>query len=203
MMSRLRKRSMMEKRREIWVDNVKVIACILVVLGHFFQSMTKSNILPANDLYQWFNQTIYYFHVPLFFICSGYLYQKLSRVEDVKTWGRNALKKALNLGVPYFTFSFATWFLKTVFSSATNDEIGGLFDTLFLHPVSPYWYLYALFFIFLITPTFRNKTMAGVGLAIATVLKVLGTIGGVRHTSNVVHPVKRDMVRYRYVPECF
>lgn len=33
------------KQREIWVDNVKVIACILVVLGHFFQSMTKSNVL--------------------------------------------------------------------------------------------------------------------------------------------------------------
>ena len=29
------------KTREKWVDDVKVIACILVVLGHFFQSMTK------------------------------------------------------------------------------------------------------------------------------------------------------------------
>ena len=29
------------KVREKWVDDVKVIACILVVLGHFFQSMTK------------------------------------------------------------------------------------------------------------------------------------------------------------------
>ena len=38
------------KTREKWVDDVKVIACILVVLGHFFQSMTKANILPENDL---------------------------------------------------------------------------------------------------------------------------------------------------------
>lgn len=29
------------RTREKWVDDVKVIACILVVLGHFFQSMTK------------------------------------------------------------------------------------------------------------------------------------------------------------------
>ncbi len=28
------------RTREKWVDNVKVVACILVVLGHFFQSMT-------------------------------------------------------------------------------------------------------------------------------------------------------------------
>jgi hypothetical protein len=57
-----------DMKREVWVDNVKIIACILVVLGHFFQSMTKALILPETDLYMWFNQTIYYFHVPLFFV---------------------------------------------------------------------------------------------------------------------------------------
>lgn len=161
------------KQREIWVDNVKVFACVLVVLGHFFQSMTKANIMPANDLYRWFNQTIYYFHVPLFFICSGYLYQKLSKVDDAHSWLKNIWKKVISLGIPYFTFSFATWALKTVFSSSTNDQIGGLFDTLFLHPTSPYWYLYALFFIFLITPTFCSKRMAAAGFLIASVFKAL------------------------------
>lgn len=168
----------MEKQREIWVDNVKVIACILVVLGHFFQSMTQANVLPANDVYQWFNQTIYYFHVPLFFICSGYLYQKLSVVNDVHSWGRNVLKKLFVLGIPYFTFSLATWVLKTLFSSSVNSEIGGLGDTLFLHPTSPYWYLYALFFLFLITPTFRNRSIAMIGLIIALAFKALGIFGG-------------------------
>lgn len=168
----------MKKQREIWVDNVKVVACILVVLGHFLQSMTKAKVLPANDLYQWFNQTIYYFHVPLFFICSGYLYQKLSVVNNVHSWGRNVLKKLLVLGIPYFTFSLATWFLKTLFSSSVNSQIGGLGDILFFHPTSPYWYLYALFFLFLITPTFYSKRMAIWGLIIALVFKAIGIIGG-------------------------
>ena len=69
------------RTREKWVDDVKIIACILVVLGHFFQSMTKANILSESNLYKWFNTTIYYFHVPLFFIWSGYLYQKYSKVN--------------------------------------------------------------------------------------------------------------------------
>ena len=168
----------MKKQRELWVDNVKVVACILVVLGHFFQSMTQADVLPANDLYQWFNQTIYYFHVPLFFICSGYLYQKLSVVDDVHSWGKNVLKKLLVLGVPYFTFSFATWLLKTLFASSVNSQIGGLADTLLLHPTSPYWYLYALFFLFLITPTFQTKRMASWGLIIALAFKVFEIIGG-------------------------
>ena len=165
-------------KREAWIDNVKAAACILVVLGHFFQSMTQAGVLPANGLYLWFNQTIYYFHVPLFFICSGYLYQELSVVRDVRSWGRNVWKKLLALGVPYFTFSLATWVLKTLFSSSVNNQIGGLGDTLFLHPASPYWYLYALFFLFLITPTFRSRSMAVIGLLIALAFKALGIFGG-------------------------
>lgn len=166
------------KTREKWVDDVKVIACIFVVLGHFFQSMTKANILLENDLYKWFNTTIYYFHVPLFFICSGYLYQKYSKVNDFKSWKKNVAKKALALGVPYVIFSTATWVLKTVFSSSVNDQIGGLGDTLLFHPTAPYWYLYALFFIFLVTPTFSTIKLAAVGLVVAVVAKVYILTGG-------------------------
>ena len=181
--------------REKWVDDVKVIACILVVLGHFFQSMTKANILPENDLYKWFNTTIYYFHVPLFFICSGYLYQKYSKVNDFKSWKKNVAKKALALGVPYVTFTTATWILKTVFSSSVNDQIGGLEDTLLLHPTSPYWYLYALFFIFLITPTFSTVKMAGIELIVAFVAKVLIlTGGGYRNICGINRPCERNLV---------
>ena len=167
------------RTREKWVDDVKVIACILVVLGHFFQSMIKANILPENDLYKWFNTTIYYFHVPLFFICSGYLYQKYSKVNVFKSWKKNVAKKALALGVPYLTFSTATWILKTMFSGSVNDQIGGLDDTLLLHPTAPYWYLYALFFIFLVTPTFSTAKMAVTGLAVAVVAKVYILMGGI------------------------
>ncbi|MBD9191206.1 MAG: acyltransferase [Roseburia inulinivorans] len=166
------------RTREKWVDDVKVIACILVVLGHFFQSMTKANILPENDLYQWFNTTIYYFHVPLFFICSGYLYQKYSKVSDFINWKKNVIKKALALGVPYVTFTTATWVLKTVFSGSVNDQVGGLGDTLLLHPTAPYWYLYALFFIFLVTPTFSTMKTTVIGLIVAVVAKALILTGG-------------------------
>lgn len=166
------------RTREKWVDYVKVIACILVVLGHFFQSMTKTNILPANDLYKWFNTTIYYFHVPLFFICSGYLYQKYSTVNSVDSWCKNITKKALAFGVPYVTFTTITWILKKLFSSNVNDQIGRLSDILFFHPTAPYWYLYALFFIFLVTPTFRSVKSALVGLIIALIAKVSILIGG-------------------------
>lgn len=166
------------RTREKWVDDVKVIACILVVLGHFFQSMTKANILPENDLYGWFNTTIYYFHVPLFFICSGYLYQKYSKVNSVSSWCKNVAKKALALGVPYLTFSIATWLLKTMFADSVNKQADSLFNTLLVNPSAPYWYLYALFFIFLVTPTLSSMKAATVVLMIALVAKTLILTGG-------------------------
>lgn len=140
--------------------------------------MTKANILPANDLYKWFNTTIYYFHVPLFFICSGYLYQKYSKVNSVDSWCKNITKKALAFGVPYVTFTTITWILKKLFSSNVNDQIGHLSDILFFHPTAPYWYLYALFFIFLVTLTFRSVKSALIGLIIALIAKVSILIGG-------------------------
>ena len=124
------------RTREKWVDDVKVIACILVVLGHFFQSMTKASILSENDLYEWFETTIYYFHVPLFFICSGYLYQKYSKVNGVSSWCKNVAKKALALGVPYVTFTTATWVLKKLFSGSINGRVGGFIDTLIFEPAA-------------------------------------------------------------------
>ncbi len=190
------------KTREKWVDDIKVIACILVVLGHFFQSMTKASIMPENDLYKWFNTTIYYFHVPLFFICSGYLYQKYSKVNSLGRWRRNVAKKMLALGVPYATFTTATWVLKKVFSSSVNDQIGGLGDTLFLHPTAPYWYLYALFFIFLVTPTFNSVKVAAAGLVVALTAKGLILTGGVRRLRSINSSLKRNLVCARYEYLC-
>ncbi len=161
----------MKKNRDVWVDNVKVIACILVVLGHFYQSMVKANILPDNVLYHWFDDTIYYFHVPLFFICSGFLYQKYLLVNTLNSWRLNILKKALALGIPYFVFSIATWILKKIFASSVNTQLGGIFDTLFMHPASPYWYLYILFIIFFITKTTKNTFEQIVLLLIGVALK--------------------------------
>ncbi|MCR5837310.1 MAG: acyltransferase [Lachnospiraceae bacterium] len=164
--------------RESWIDNIKVVACVLVLLGHFFQSMVKSGIIEKNDIYLWFNTTIYYFHVPLFFICSGYIYQRYSVVDSAGTWINNIVKKLVNLGIPYFTFSIITYLIKVVLSSSVNSKNTGLIDSLFVHPASPYWFLYTLFFIFVLIPTFKNDRMmyffAGTSLILRVVVDLAG-----------------------------
>ena len=146
----------MRRTREVWIDHIKVFACILVTLGHFFQSMTHSQLLPASWYTCWFNDTIYFFHVPLFFVCSGFVYQKYSRIDSWGSWAGNLLKKLITLGIPYLTFSLVTWLLKTVFSGSVNTESQDLLTTLLVEPAAPYWFLYGLFLMFLLIPTCRR-----------------------------------------------
>ena len=168
-----------EEAREVWIDSVKILACVLVVLGHFFQSMAEAGVIQKGYIYGWFIQTIYFFHVPLFFICSGYLYQKLTIVNSMKTWTKNILKKVLALGVPYFFFSTVTWLLKNLFSNTVNHMADhGLMDSLLFCPLSPYWYLYALFFLFLMTPTLKTDRMAVICIIFSIIMKIIkGPIG--------------------------
>ena len=178
-----------------WVDCVKVEACILVVMGHFYQSMVVSGILPDNTIYNWFINTIYCFHVQLFFICSGFLYQKYSKVNNMSTWIKNIKKKLLSLGIPYLIFTTATWMLKHVFSGAVNNGLQtGLAETIFLKPTAPYWYLYALFFIFLITPTFSNTKIAVCYLIGAIIGKFFFLSGGGRYGIYALSVVLQDEV---------
>lgn len=174
--------------REKWVDYTKVVACLLVLTGHFFQSMVEAGIMNKSIGYQWYIQTIYLFHVPLFLFCSGYLYQKTANVRSFTEWKRNVRKKAIALGVPYFVFLSLSWVAKVAFSSNVNTEVGGGYlYTLFIHPIGAYWYLYFLFFMFVITPTLvedhskKGQISRGVILLCALVFKVLA-ISGIVHS---------------------
>lgn len=164
-------------KRETWLDFVKLFACILVVLGHLFQSFSKTGIIDAdNSLFLGFNTAIYFFHVPVFFFCSGYLYQRFTQIHSVSDYALFNFKKILNLGVPYFVFSIATLGLKALFSSSVaSPQDYGFLETLFLHPASPYWFLYTLFFLFLAVPIMRGniQTLTIIGFSVILKLSVV------------------------------
>ena len=70
-----------------------------------------------------------------------------------------------------------SYVLKTIFSGSVNSEVGSLAASLFYRPILQYWYLYALFFIFIITPTAANKCMGIIELLIALILKIIHIMG--------------------------
>lgn len=72
-----------------WLDSVKGLGILLVVLGH------ASLIGPLN-------RTLYAFHMPLFFIISGLLFKERPLHETLR-------RKAQHLLIPYFTFAVLTF----------------------------------------------------------------------------------------------
>ncbi|MGE6631935.1 acyltransferase family protein [Bacillus sp. NPDC077027] len=88
------------KMRLEWVDAAKGIGILLVVMAH----------VPTSDT---FKQFIYSFHIPLFFLLSGMMFQpkSLSAIAFIQ-------KKAKSLLLPYLYFSIITyvfWFSVTRF----------------------------------------------------------------------------------------
>ena len=78
--------------RLTWVDIAKGIGIALVVVGHDFAESTSINAL-------WTRDVIYLFHMPLFFIVSGYF----AKAGPVAPYARQRLHALL---VPYLCYLF-------------------------------------------------------------------------------------------------
>lgn len=158
--------------REDWIDRTKILACFLVVLGHVMQGMVSAGIISEGIIFNIFINALYCFHVQLFFICSGYLYQNYCNTDSIGRWITNLKKKSWDLGVPYFLFST----MSIVFKNADKNgkEMFRVWlDTTFLNPTAPYWYLYALFFMFIVYRTFREKRAVIYTATLAIVMKIV------------------------------
>ena len=149
-------------KREVWLDYVRALACLLVALGHLVMSFEEANIITENFFVNFFIKFIYYFHVYVFFFCSGYLFQRslLNKKGKREKW-KYRMCRCVDLAIPYFVFSLITYVIKVVFSDSVNvAEKQTLFSALFKHPVNQMWYLYALVVIVAFVPVIcSNRVM--------------------------------------------
>jgi fucose 4-O-acetylase-like acetyltransferase len=133
-------------KRDSTIDVVKGIGIILVILGHTF------------ELPEIIHDMIYSFHMPLFFVVSGFLYNE----EKYSTYTLKAtvLKSAKDYLIPYYVFAFINLFLVIVWSFVilhspiSLTQIGHyvigiilcLSDMLHMPNCTPIWFLMSLFF---------------------------------------------------------
>lgn len=121
-------------KRFDFVDVLKVIAIILVVVGHY-----------SND--DSTRRFVYSFHIPLFFIISGFLYKKRSFVVELK-------RCCSSLLLPYFLYGILIVLALYVANKYTPCTIGhfisGDLDVI-NNALCPLWFLIALFNIRLVS----------------------------------------------------
>ena len=132
--------------RVVWLDSLKGVLIILVILGHSIAQIIGNDA--ANNNYLWC--LIYSFHMPAFISVSGYL------AYDHMGGGKlnvlfSVIRRFQQLLLPFFIWSLA--FL------AIRDKIALYVNCIFM-PNTTFWFLWALFFIsalFIIVQYFSQK----------------------------------------------
>ncbi|EFE94128.1 acyltransferase family protein [Serratia odorifera] len=141
--------------REAWVDYAKGIGIILVVFGHVNRGLYSAGIQFSDASYQLLDSVIYSFHMPLFFFLSG-LFFAPSLNRKGKT--RFIISKIDTIVYPYIIWSLLQGSIEVVLSRYTNNP-SSFSDVLmlFTHPRAQFWFLYALFVIFVVATLLYKK----------------------------------------------
>ena len=118
----------MDIQRENYIDVAKGIGIILVVLGH---------VIKLNDLHDMdvVYDIIYAFHMPLFFLISGYCAGMKKSFRDI-SFVSQAKKVFTRLIVPYLVWSLIYLFLSGGIASAERYTA-----VLTLRGIAPLWFL--------------------------------------------------------------
>lgn len=138
-----------------WVDSLKGVGIILVILGH--------SAIP-DSVYQ----MIYRFHMPLFFFLSGFLF----RGEFSGQW---AWRKVNRLLVPYFLYGLLYIIVIRAVKGFSLTEM--TYDLLSLSGISVLWFLPCLFLAEILGAYVITKCPGGrIRILIALIIAVAGYV---------------------------
>lgn len=98
------------EQRLSWLDILKGIGIILVMIGHIYSNRTVFNWL-------------YSFHMPLFFFAAGWVYKEKAILTDIK-------RRIQNIVVPYFSFGLLVLLYWQVIERRFRDSDMSFIDSL-------------------------------------------------------------------------
>lgn len=133
-----------------WIDALKGFAILTVVIGHCITDSLSSQTFPEYAaLLQMMNDAIYSFHMPLFFMISGYVFYLTKSYRKWKT-------KVLDFSIVYVIWSTLMWFSKYMMSGDVNHPVT-IIDlvSIVYKPIMVYWYLYVLIILYAIVSCLR------------------------------------------------
>lgn len=156
------------KNNIIWIDYAKFIGIILMIFQH---NITQVYHLGNNLIFNSISAFILLFHMPLFFIISGFLYHNKGKIENYK-------KAFWSLLLPYFLYSFLYLpfiifnkifvYNLDLFSVIKKSLLGICFGEVVNNPVyytvcGPCWFILVIFNIRVIINNFNfNIKSAGI-----------------------------------------
>ena len=144
--------------RTKWVDVLKGLMIILVVIGHAWRGMNGRDLLPQ-ELFEAVDARIYAFHMPVFFALSGWFFiASLKRSTLIGFWAKTSAR----ILWPMVLWTYIFLVGKVVFGEYANAPID-LSEVLVLPIPGLYhlWFLWALFLLMIgfsiIKPAVENE----------------------------------------------
>ncbi|PYB75574.1 acyltransferase family protein [Rhizobium wuzhouense] len=153
----------MQTKRLDGLDIAKGIAILLVVYGHVMRGLQVAGLVSFDGVWGYVDYLVYTVHMPVFFVVSGFLYeagrQRAQGARDAGLRetasdgaGRSFWKpKLVTLAWPYVLWSTVHLAAQAIMSGSgmVNHEASlGRLASIGWDPVSPFWFLYALFMAF-------------------------------------------------------
>lgn len=118
-------------QRLLWLDSLKGILILLVILGHSIQCVLLED---CDNSHVW--NAIYSFHMAAFVALSGWISYNTKPIN----FGKSVIRRFNQLLVPYLLWSFIRCFVS--FEHTTIS-----FINIILRPESYFWFLWVLFWI--------------------------------------------------------
>lgn len=149
-------------RREAWLDGLKGFGILLVILGHVLSGYLDAWTFPeAYGSFYPVRTWIYSFHMPLFFLISGYTFT-LAYWRDGWLRRDRFFRQLVNLLWVYVLFALIQWCVK----QAVPDLVNEAYDLrdlrrMFLEPLGNFWYVYVLFVIYILAALVRLPEWPG------------------------------------------
>ncbi|MBI9099303.1 MAG: acyltransferase [Spirochaetaceae bacterium] len=124
----------------------KAIGILLVVIAHVARGLFNAGV-EMPPYYLLVDSIIYSFHMPLFFFLSGFFFYNSFK----KRGGKIIISKIDTIVYPYILWSIIQGTIEVFLSNFTNDtvEYSEVFSLLWA-PRAHFWFLYALFVIFIL-----------------------------------------------------
>lgn len=131
------------KERNFYIDFIKGLAIILVIVGHSIQYGFGQSYL-ENELFfdNWIFRFIYGFHMPLFMLISGYCFYYSTKSNSCVIILK---KKIIGFLVPVFVFSILNYAIKVVGIGWSGSLINAVKEYVFTF-VGTIWFLWAVFY---------------------------------------------------------
>lgn len=167
----------MSNKRIEWIDSTRGIAILLVVVGHVVGGYTGNYGLPEYQrIIDIVVDAIYTFHMPLFFMISGYVFGLKKYNWSMDNYVAYINKKAKTLLIPYFLFSTLQILIKLPLQGKIASVLS--WKNILLLPIIPidqFWFIYVLFFIFCFAGFMDWKVQYN-SLIMASVLFIVGKL---------------------------